>query len=165
MRAGFPTATMAQLKQALFDSVVQTASLSGKSVTGGRLDANGALTRLSQLVDPNTPSYAVSAPASVNEGASLIFNLSTTNVAANTPLYWRISGTGISTADFVGLASLQGTLVVDGSGGAVLQTNVAADGLSEGNETLLFDVFSDAGLTTKVTGTSVLVNDTSKPRV
>lgn len=163
MRAGFPTATMAQLKQALFDSVVQTASLSGKSVTGGRLDANGALTRLSQLVDPNTPSYAVSAPASVNEGASLIFNLSTTNVAANTPLHWRISGAGISTADFVGLASLQGTLVVDGSGAAVLQTNVAADGLSEGNETLLFDVFSDAGLTTKVTGTSVLVNDTSKP--
>lgn len=160
MKAAYPTATMLQLRQALFESIVKYASLSTITSTGGRLNVEGALTRLSQLVDPNAPTYAVSAPASVNEGASLSFSLSTTNVAANTPLYWRISGTGISLADFVGLASLQGSLVVDG-GSAVLQTNVAADGLSEGNETLLFDVFSDAALTTRVTGTSVLINDTS----
>ncbi|MFN6337339.1 MAG: S8 family serine peptidase [Cyanobacteriota bacterium] len=164
MRSAQPTATMAQLKQALLESVVLTPSLAGKTVTGGRLDVNGALTRLSQLIapDPNAPTYAASGPSSVNEGSGLTLTVSTTNVAAGTPLYWKISGNGISTTDFVGLSSLQGSLAVDASGSAVWQTTVAADLTSEGNETLSYDVFSDAGLTTRVTGVSVLLNDTSQ---
>lgn len=38
-----PGATAAQIKNAILSSAVPTASLSGKTVTGGRLDANGAL--------------------------------------------------------------------------------------------------------------------------
>lgn len=163
MRSAEPTATMAQLKQALLESVVQTPSLVGKTVTGGRLDVNGALLRLSQLVtpDPNAPTYGAAGPASVNEGSGLTFSISTTNVATGTPLYWRMSGNGISTADFVGLSSLQGNLTVDASGLARLQTTVAADLATEGNESLSYDVFTDSGLTTRVAGTTVLLNDTS----
>lgn len=40
-----PGATAAQIKNALLSSAVPTASLSGKTVTGGRLDANAALSR------------------------------------------------------------------------------------------------------------------------
>jgi hypothetical protein len=165
MRSTQPTATMAQLKQALLESVVQTASLVGKTATGGRLDVNTAIDRLSQLVAPNpgSPTYAVAAPSSVNEGTTLSFTISTTNVAAGTPLYWRMAGNGISTSDFVGLSSLQGSVTVGSNGGAVLQTTIAADVTTEGNESLLYDVFSDAGLTSRVTGTSVLLNDTSQP--
>jgi subtilisin family serine protease len=165
MRSAQPTATMAQLKQALFESVVQTASLAGTTVTGGRLDVNGALTRLSQLVspDPTTPTYAVSGPSSVNEGANLTLSISTTNLAAGTPLYWKVSGTGISTSDFVGLSALQGSLAVDGNGAALWQTALAADLTTEGNETLSYDLFSDGGFTTRVAGASVLLNDTSQP--
>jgi subtilisin family serine protease len=163
MRASQPTATVAQLKQALLESVAQTASLVGKTATGGRLDVNAAIDRLSQLVTPNPglPTYAVTAPASVNEGAALTFTLTTTNVAAGTPLYWRLSGSGISTADFVGLSALQGSVSIGSTGTAVVQTTVATDGTTEGNESLLYDVFSDAGLTTRVAGTTVVLNDTS----
>lgn len=164
MRSSQPTATMAQLKQALLESVVQTASLVGKTATGGRLDVNAAIDRLSQLVtppNPGTPTYAVSAPSSVNEGAALSFTLATTNVAAGTPLYWRLSGSGISTSDFVGLSALQGTVSVDATGSAVVSTTVAADGATEGTESLLYDLFSDAGLSTRVARTTVLLNDTS----
>ena len=38
---------------------------------------------------------------------------------------------------------------------------MAADGTTEGNESLLYDMFSDAALTTRVTGATVLLNDTS----
>jgi subtilisin family serine protease len=40
-----PSATAAQVKTALLDSAVATGSLAGKTVTGGRLDANGALSK------------------------------------------------------------------------------------------------------------------------
>jgi subtilisin family serine protease len=165
MASALPTASMAQLKQALLESVVATASLAGKTATGGRLDVNGAISRLNALVnsDPNAPTYAVSGPASVNEGSALSLTLSSTNVAQGTALYWTITGTGISNADFVALAALQGSLVVDAAGAALFQTSLAADLISEGVETLRFDVYSDAGLTTKVAGTTVLINDTSKP--
>jgi subtilisin family serine protease len=164
MRSAQPTATMAQLKQALLESVTQTASLVGKTATGGRLDVNAAISRLNDLVAPNpgTPTYAVTAPASVNEGATLGFSITTTNVAANTTLYWRLAGTGISTSDFVGLSALQGSVTVDATGSAVLQTTVAADATTEGNESLLYDLFTDASLTTRVSGATVVLNDTSQ---
>lgn len=116
------------------------------------------------MVNPNpgTPTYAVAGPASVNEGSALSFTLSTTNVAAGTPLYWRLAGTGINTADFVGLSALQGSVTVGTTGAAVFQTSVAADGTTEGNESLLYDVFSDAAFTTRVASTTVLLNDTSQ---
>jgi subtilisin family serine protease len=163
MQSVQPSATMAQLKQALLESVAQTTSLVGKTATGGRLDVNAAIDRLSQLVNPTpgTPTYAVSAPAAVNEGAPLSFTITTTNLAAGTPLYWRLSGASITTADFVGLSSLQGSVAINSAGSAVVQTTVAADGSTEGNESLLADVFSDAELTTRVTGTTVVLNDTS----
>jgi subtilisin family serine protease len=44
-KAAKPTATAAQVKAALLDSAVPTTSLAGKTVTGGRLDAKGALAR------------------------------------------------------------------------------------------------------------------------
>jgi subtilisin family serine protease len=165
MASALPTASMAQLKQALLESVLPTASLAGKTASGGRLDVNGAISRLSALVnpDPTAPSYAVNGPASVNEGASLSLTLNSTNVAQGTALHWKITGTGISSTDFVALAALQGSFVVDAAGAAQFQTNLAADLTSEGDETLRFEVYSDASLTTKVAGSTVLLNDTSKP--
>jgi subtilisin family serine protease len=43
--AAHPGATAAQIKNALLSSAVPTASLAGKTVTGGRLDVNGALSK------------------------------------------------------------------------------------------------------------------------
>jgi len=162
MAAAQPTATMAQLKQALLESVVATSSLAGKTATGGRLNVDGAITRLSQLVtpvDPNAP--AVTGPASVNEGSTL--NLTITNLVAATTPYWKLTGTVITSADFTGLSDLQGgPLSVDANGTALFQTLVAADQSTEGNESLLFEVFSDSAFTSRLTSTTVILNDTSK---
>ncbi|MFM9046420.1 MAG: hypothetical protein ACKOOH_01945, partial [Cyanobium sp.] len=72
-------------------------------------------------------------------------------------------GTGITTADFVSLPSLEGTAIVDSAGSAVVATTVAADNTTEGNENLIYDLFTDSARTNRVAGTSVLINDTSKP--
>lgn len=166
LRAAQPTATMAQLKQALLESVVATPSLAGTTITGGRLDVNGAISRLEQLLsppDPSTPTYGVSAPSSLNEGSSLHFTIHTTNVPEGTLLYWQITGSGISSADFLNLSALEGSLAVDANGAALLQATLAADLTQEGNETLLLDLFTDPERTAKVAGASVVVNDSSRP--
>ncbi|MFM9089888.1 MAG: hypothetical protein ACKOPT_17510, partial [Cyanobium sp.] len=93
----------------------------------------------------------------------LNFTISTTNVAVDTTLYWRMSGTGITTADFVSLPSLEGTAIVDSAGSAVVATTVAADNTTEGNENLTYDLFTDSARTNRVAGMTVLINDTSKP--
>jgi hypothetical protein len=154
---------MAQLKQALFESLVATSSLAGKTATGGRLNVDGAITRLSQLVtpiDPNAP--AVTGPASVDEGSAL--SLTIANLTTGTTPYWKLSGTGITSTDFSGLSGFpSGLLTVDANGTASFQASVAADLSTEGNESLLFEVFSDSTFTTRLTGKTVILNDTSKP--
>jgi hypothetical protein len=52
---------------------------------------------------------------------------------------------------------------VDASGSAVFTTTVAADLTSEGNENLIYDLFTDSALTNRATGAQVVINDTSKP--
>ncbi len=110
---------------------------------------------------PPAPTYAISGPAAADEGSSLVFSVSTTNLAAGSTLYWRFSGTGITTADFTGLAALSGSVTLQADGRAMIAAAVAADALSEGSETLVVDLYSDAALTTRVAGASALLNDTS----
>jgi hypothetical protein len=111
------------------------------------------------------PTYALSGPVASDEGTTLSLRVGTTNLAAGTSLYWRFSGTGISTADFSGLAGLSGSTSLLADGTATISAAVAADALTEGNETLTVELFSDAGLTTRVAGTSVTLNDTSRTPV
>ena len=54
LKSAFPNATAAQIKQALLQSAAPTASLSGKTVTGGRLDIAAALDQLGSLLNPGT---------------------------------------------------------------------------------------------------------------
>ena len=110
---------------------------------------------------PPAPTYAISGPAAADEGSSLAFSVSTTNLAAGSTLYWRFSGTGIASADFTGLAALSGSVTLQADGSALISAAVAADALSEGSETLVVDLYSDAALTTRVAGTSAVLNDTS----
>lgn len=54
LKSAFPNANAAQIKQALLQSAAPTASLSGKTVTGGRLDIAAALDQLGSLLNPGT---------------------------------------------------------------------------------------------------------------
>lgn len=81
-------------------------------------------------------------------------------MAANTSLTWKLSGTGISTGDVVG-GSLQGTVSVGSDGMASFSITLASDTLTEGAETLVANLFSNAASTTVLASGSITVNDTS----
>ena len=96
--------------------------------------------------------YTLSANStSVNEGATVTFILTTTNVAVGTPISYTISG--ISVGD-LSSGSLSGTTTVATNGQTSITINLANDNLTEGTETLA--VFAQ-GQTA-----STIVNDTSK---
>ena len=168
MSAAYPQANRQQLLDALYQGAAPTTSLTGKTVTGGRLDLNRSLQLLSASLDNGSgdgtspqPTYTLAASAStVNEGVSISFDLTTTNVAENTSLVWKLGGTGITSSDLQG-GNLQGTLVVGANGTASVSLTLANDALTEGAETLVASVFADATSTAVLSSASVVVNDTS----
>jgi Ca2+-binding RTX toxin-like protein len=101
------------------------------------------------------PTYAVSAgAATVNEGSSITFTITTTNVAAGSTVNYSLSG--VSASDVVG-GSLSGTATVDATGKAVVVVSLVEDALTEGAETI---TMTAAGNTASVT-----ISDTSKTPV
>ena len=99
------------------------------------------------------PTYAITAgAASVNEGGTVSFTVSTTNVAAGTVIPYTLSGIGINGVDIAG-GQLSGSAVITQSGSAVITVTVASDVTTEGPETLIATV---AGKTAQI-----VINDTS----
>lgn len=162
LAAALPQSTPQQRLQALYAGTAPTSSLTGRTATGGRLDVNRSLQLLSDAIGTPQPTYTlVAADSTVNEGGSLRFNLSTTHVAANTTLVWKLSGTGITTADVEG-GTLQGSVTVDANGKAGFSVTLTNDALTEGAETLVASLFADAGSVTALSSATVTVNDTSQ---
>jgi hypothetical protein len=90
---------------------------------------------------------------SVNEDATLIFTVNTTNIEWGTSINYSISG--ITSAD-ISDGKLSGTTTIfqNGLNGlATVVINIAADKLTEGNETLILNVGSATA--------SAVINDTS----
>ena len=97
------------------------------------------------------PTYAISTSlASVNEGSSAVFTLVTTNVPAGTAITYTLSG--ITTADLQ-TGSLIGTVTASSTGSTSITIPLAADGVTEGDETLTVTVQGKTA--------STIVKDTS----
>ena len=102
---------------------------------------------------PTSPTYSISPSAtSVNEGGSVTYTVTTTNVASGTQLAYTLSGTGMTTAD-IGGAALTGMATVAANGTASFTVTLTADQLTEGAETLTATVQGQSA--------SAAVNDTS----
>ncbi len=81
-----------------------------------------------------TPTYALSpSAASVIEGGTVTFTLTTTNVTAGTAVPYTLSGTGITATDIVG-GSLTGSVTVNAAGTGVVSVSFVNDGVAESNE-------------------------------
>jgi hypothetical protein len=100
-------------------------------------------------------SYAVTpAENNVNEGSSVVFNVTTTNVANGTPLYWSVTNAG----DF---STSTGSFTVTNNAGTFSVTPTA-DVTTEGVETFTASVRTDSVSGTVVaTSSAVTINDTS----
>jgi len=103
--------------------------------------------------DPNAPTYTLTAgAASVDEGATATFTLATKNVAEGTEVAYTISG--VDAADVTG-GSLTGKATVAADGTATISVALAADGATEGAETLSVAIDGQSA------SASTTVNDTS----
>jgi hypothetical protein len=105
---------------------------------------------------------------------SVNFGISTTNVATNTLYNWSITGSGIAAADFSSMyytttggslvsmtPALTGSFVVNSSGIASISVAIATDHLTEGNETLSFQLTGSPTGDFASSSITVLINDTS----
>ena len=102
------------------------------------------------------PTYRLSSnAASVNEGSTATFLLSTTNVPGGSTLIYTLSG--VSGSDIVGGAT-SGTVVVgtNANGTSTISVPIAADRLTEGAETLSVTIQGTSATA------AVAINDTSK---
>jgi len=104
---------------------------------------------------PVTPTYALSGPASVDEGKSIILTLTTKNVASGETVNYIIAGTGIDESD---VGSLTGTTTVGVDGKAYITVKALADVTTEGEETMTITVGGQSA-TVKINDISL---DTSK---
>jgi adenine phosphoribosyltransferase len=100
--------------------------------------------------------------AMLQEGDQLITTIHTTVLQPGTTVHYELSGEGISVADFAS-GSLLGQATVNPAGEICLRHTVAADNLSEGQETLEIRIFLDAARTVQVGQTArVTIDDTSQ---
>jgi uncharacterized delta-60 repeat protein len=160
-------------------SGVSNADVSGGSLSGNVvIDANGLATISVVLVNDvltegaetltvtaagssafttvndtsRAPTYALApSSASVNEGATVTFTLTTANVASGTYIPYTLSG--VNSADVSG-GSLQGYVLIDSAGLGVISVGFLNDELTEGSETLTVSAASSS--------ISSIVNDTSR---
>ena len=99
-----------------------------------------------QILNDDQPASTysfVSTPEPVYEGGTLHIAIITTNVETGRPLWWQISGTGITASDFSdGL--LVGSTLIGSDGRAALTKTIAVDTLVESDEALEVRFFSDA---------------------
>jgi tRNA threonylcarbamoyladenosine modification (KEOPS) complex Pcc1 subunit len=104
------------------------------------------------------PTYTITSAASVNEGSSLTFTATTTNVVNGTILNWSVTNAG----DF---AISTGTVTINSSTGTFSVTPTA-DITTEGAETFTASIYTGSTTGSPVaTSNAVTINDTSNKSI
>lgn len=125
---------------------IRTGSTSGTIVATDTFD----------ILDTSTtpvPTYSVTAPASIDEGSAGTMNVSTTNVANSTTLYWTVSPAG----DF---STSSGSFTISSNAGSFTVTP-DADSTTEGSETGTIEIRTGSTSGTIVATDTFTINDTS----
>lgn len=134
-------------------SVADTSVSSGGGGAGGESGGGGG-------GGVSTPTYSVSpSTTSVNEGGTVTFTVTTTNVPNGTTLYYTSSGSAVS-ADFTDGFTF-GTVVINNNTGSITRT-ITNDVTTEGSENFTLVVRTDSSAGPVVaTAAQVTINDTS----
>lgn len=109
------------------------------------------------------PTYAVAPNVTgVNEGGSVVYTVTTTNVPNGTVLFWTVSG-GINSSDFTD-SLMSGTVTINGNTGSITRT-ITNDFTSEGTENFILYIRTNSTSGAIVaTAATVTINDTSLTR-
>lgn len=159
----FPNASAEQIRNAILATATPTTSLTGKTVTGGRLNVSAAL----DYNSTPTPSLSIS-DASVNEGnsgtqtATFTVTLSAASASPVTVNYATANGTASAGSDYV---AGSGTLTfAPGETSKTIAVTVNGDSTFESNETYFVNLSSPSGATLNDSqGTGTIVNDDANP--
>ena len=159
--AANPSETASQIRSALLNSAAPTASMSGKTVTGGRLDISA------MMGNAPLPSLSIN-DVSVAEGnsgtttATFTVTLSTVSADTVTVDYSTADGTAVSGSDY---AATSGTLTF--APGATTQTIVVTingDTTAESTETWLINLSAALGAAIADSqGVGTITNDDGPP--
>ena len=158
--AAKPTASAAAIRQAILGSAVPTASLAGKTVTGGRLSVLDAINYVS------IPTFSI-ASASGLESVNGVAGAIDFRVTLSAPLsqqitvnYATTNGTAAAGLDYT---STTGTLTfAPGVTEQIVRVNLVDDNVTEPNETFFVDlsgVSSTAATIRTSRGTGTILND------
>lgn len=164
--AEHPDLSAAQLRDILLSSTVATASLSGKTVTGGRLNVDAMFDVI--VTDPTPQVYISANAASLNEGNSgttsagftIGLSMAMTTVAT---IDWALAGSGTNPAslsDFTGATS--GTITFQpGVTQQTIQVSIVGDTTIEPNEQFTITLSNpSAGLSiSQASATTTILND------
>jgi hypothetical protein len=130
-----------------------TASLRTGSVSGTVVAVSSSVTINDTSLDP--PTYSLTPVANnVNEGSSLTFNVTTTNVQDGTTLYWQVSNGSQFGTD-------KGSFTINSNAGSFSVTPTA-DNTTEGATTFIANLALVLGGTSIADSSSVTINDTSQ---
>jgi len=126
-------------------------------LSGGYNGTNIAASSIVSIGDISQTEYSlIASTGSINEGNTVTYTFTTTGPDGT--FYWSNSGTTVDSDFSDGVNS--GSFTVTAGTGSVSRT-VLADNLTEGNETLVFEVRSGSLSGDLISSTIVNVNDTS----
>lgn len=156
--AAFPDASALQVRNAVLGSARPTASLSGRTVTGGRLDV-GSLVGFVPVTPPTLSIGSVSASEAVGTFTFAV-TLSTASTSRVTVNFATANGTAKAgkTGDYL---ATNGTLTFNpGETSKTVVVTVRNDKTTEANETFFVNLTNASGATIAVArGTGTIVND------
>lgn len=161
LKSVHPSATAAQIKQALLESAAPTSSLAGITVSGGRLDIPAAITRLGQLTGGGvtlpqisvTASDASAAEPGSDTGSFQLSRTGDTTAELVVNVLWQ--GTASNGSDYTSMATTV-TFAVDSATADVL-LNPLDDLIYEGSETVILRLATGSGYTLSTTAASASV--------
>jgi subtilisin family serine protease len=154
-----PGASAAAIKSAIINTATPTASLAGKTVTGGRLNV-GALMNAN---GPVTPSLTISDVMAIEgDTGTTPFSFTVSLSAASSTVVTVYYATSLETADNEDLDSLppDQLLFEAGETSKTISVNVRGDTVVESNETFFVNLSSAVGASIAVAqGKGTIVND------
>ena len=116
------------------------------------------------VADPTPTVTLTVSPASVNEGAAVVYT-ATSDMAApagGLSVPYTLSGTATNATDYTGSVATTGTIsIAAGLTTGTLTLNAIADNLTEGAETIIATLGSVSGATVITTPVTTTINDTS----
>lgn len=130
-----------------------------KNGTSGEIVATSSYVTINDTSTTTIPTYTITPSAtSVNEGGTVTFAVTTTNVPAGVLLNWDTALNTMGNTDFVDQVTA-GAVTLDSAGGATISRTLANDLTTEGAESFGITIYR-AGLPV-ATSSYVTVNDTS----